>query len=130
FLLPPGLHHVEAFDEALTEGAGGRLGAIAGEKLRRLAVMDHWASFQRTFRKLSELLDDIAHGRCGEPPASVVMLSGDVHHCYLAEVGFRSGAQSRVWQAVCSAFRKELAPEELRVMKLSNSGLAERFARR
>ena len=44
------------------------------------------------------------------------MLSGDVHHCYLAEVGFRPGthARSRVWQAVCSALRKELAPHEQR----------------
>ena len=91
-------------------GAWGRLGALLGEKLRRLAVMDHWASFQRTFRKLVDLLDDIAHGRVGERARSIVMLSGDVHHCYLAEVGFRDAARSRVWQAVCSAFRKELAP--------------------
>ena len=94
FLLAPGLHHVEAFDEALTDGAWGRLGAVLGEKLRRIAVLDHWASFQRTFHKLAELLDDVAHGRAGEPPSSIVMLSGDVHHCYLAEVGFRAGTRS------------------------------------
>ena len=99
FLLAPGLHHVEAFDEALADAAWGRLGAVLGEKLRRIAVLDHWASFQRTFHKLAELIDDVAHGRAGEPPSSIVMLSGDVHHCYLAEVGFRPGtrrAQQRV----------------------------------
>ena len=132
FLLAPGLHHVEAFDEALADGAWGRLGAALGEKLRRIAVLDHWASFQRTFHKLAELIDDVAHGRAGEPPSSIVMLSGDVHHCYLAEVGFRPGtrARSSVWQAVCSALRKELAPHEQRVIAFGHSVLAERLARR
>jgi hypothetical protein len=132
FLLAPALHHVEAFDEALTEGAWGRLGALFGEKLRRLAVLDHWASFQRTFHELAGLLDDIAHGRVGEAPASIVMLSGDVHHCYLAEVGFGSheGARSHVWQAVCSAFRKELAPHERRTIAFGHSRTAERIGRR
>ncbi len=132
FLLAPGLHHVEAFDEALADAVWGRLGAVLGEKLRRIAVLDHWASFQRTFHKLAVLIDDVAHGRAGEPPSSIVMLSGDVHHCYLAEVGFRPGtrARSSVWQAVCSAFRKELAPHEQRAIAFGHSVLAERLARR
>jgi hypothetical protein len=132
FLLAPGVHHVEAFDEALADGAWGRLGALAGEKLRRVAVMDHWASFQRTFHRLAALLDEVAHGRAGEAPAAIVLLSGDVHHCYLAEVGFPPGGgpRSRVWQAVCSAFRKELAPTEKRVIAFGHSVLAERLARR
>ena len=133
FLLAPGLHHVEAFDEALADGAwAGRAGAWAGEKLRRLAVLDHWASFQATFRRLAEVLDDVAHGRCGDAPASIVMLSGDVHHCYLAEVGFREHGtpHSPVWQAVCSAFRKELAPHERRVIAFGHTPLGERLARR
>jgi PhoD-like phosphatase len=132
FLLAPALHYVEAFDEALTEGAWGRIGAFFGEKLRRLAVLDHWASFQRTFRELAQLLDDIAHGRVGDAPASIVMLSGDVHHCYLAEVEFGSedDPRSRVWQAVCSAFRKELAPHERRTIAFGHSRTAERIGRR
>jgi hypothetical protein len=131
-LLAPGLHHAEAFDEALADGAWGRLGAVAGERLRRLAVLDHWASFQRTFRRLAELLDDIAGGGAGKAPASIVMLSGDVHHCYLAEMGFPSGgpARSRVWQAVCSAFRKELAPHERAVIAFGHTALGGRLARR
>jgi PhoD-like phosphatase len=133
FLLTPGLHHVEAFDEALTDGAWGRVGVALGEQLRRIAVLDHWASFQRTFRRLAELLDDVAHGRVGQDaPSTVVMLSGDVHHCYLAEVGFRpgGGAHAPVWQAVCSAFRKELAPHERRIIAFGHTPLGERLARR
>jgi hypothetical protein len=94
--------------------------------------MDHWASFQRTFRRLAELIDDVAHGRAGDAPASVLLLSGDVHHCYLAEVGFRpqGGPRSAVWQAVCSAFRKELAPQERLVLGFGHRPVAERIGRR
>jgi len=132
FLLAPGLHHVEAFDEALAEGAWGRVGEVLGERLRRLAVVDHWASFQRSFRRFAELIDDVAHGRACDAPASIVLLSGDVHHCYLAEVGFRpgSGLHSPVWQAVCSAMRKELVPHERAVIALGHMSVAGRAARR
>jgi hypothetical protein len=34
-----------------------------------------------------------------------------------------------VWQAVCSAFRKELAPHELRILDFGHSPLGERLAR-
>lgn len=134
FLLAPGLHHAQAADEALADGARGRFAAWAAERVRRLAVMDQWASFQHSFRQLVALLDDVAHGRAGDPPASVVLLSGDVHHCYLAEVAFRSGGQaagaSPVFQVVCSALRKELAPHERAVIGFGHSGIAARAARR
>jgi hypothetical protein len=140
FLLTPGLHHVEAWDEAITDGAWGSAMAWVGERLRMAAVMDHWASFQHTYRKFAKLIEDVAHGDEGGAPASVVMLSGDVHHCYVAEVGFRPGAaplpsqtsspRAVVWQAVCSAFRKELAPHERVVIGFGHSRLAERLARR
>ena len=35
-----------------------------------------------------------------------------------------------MWQAVCSAFRKELAPHELRLLAFGHSALGERVARR
>ncbi len=132
FLLAPGLHHAQALDEALADGARGRAAAWLAERVRRLAVMDHWAAFQRSFRRLSGLLDDVAHGRAGERPASIVLLSGDVHHCYLAEVGFRpdGGPRSPVWQVVCSGFRKELSPHERAVIGLGHASAAGRLARR
>jgi hypothetical protein len=131
-LLAPGLHHAQAADEALADGARGRFAAWAAERVRRIAVMDQWASFQRSFRRLAGLLEDVAHGRAGEPPASIVLLSGDVHHCYLAEVAFRSPERPRsaVWQVVCSALRKELAPHERAVIGFGHSALAARAARR
>lgn len=131
FLLAPGLHFAQAADEALADGARGRIPAWLAERLRQLAVMDQWASFQRSFRRLVELLDDIAHGRAGEPPASIVLLSGDVHHCYLAEAGFRSGdSRSPIWQVVCSALRKELRPHERAIIQAGHSAAAARFTKR
>ncbi|HEX7291209.1 MAG TPA: alkaline phosphatase D family protein [Conexibacter sp.] len=134
FLLAPGLHHAQAADEALADGARGELLAALAERVRRLAVMDQWASFQRSFRRLVELLDDVAHGRAGEPPASIVLLSGDVHHCYLAEAGFPASADRQprtpIWQVVCSALRKELRPHERWVIGCGHSTAAARLTRR
>jgi hypothetical protein len=54
------------------------------------------------------------------PPASIVVLAGDVHHAYLAEVGFPrgSGVRSRVYQAVCSPFRNPLDERERRAIRI------------
>lgn len=132
FLLAPGLHDTEAWDEAVTDGAWGRAMAKVGERLRRAAVMDHWASFQSTHHQMADMITAIAQGREGDAPASIVMVSGDVHHCYLAEVSLPADASSDcgIWQAVCSGFRKELAPHEKAVIKFGHSKLAARLARR
>ena len=127
FLLAPGLHHAEAFDEALADGRWGL--PKVGEKLRRLGVLDHWASFQQTFQRFAALMDELSRDR--DARRSIVLLSGDVHHCYLAEVGWREPGVARVpvWQAVCSAFRKELAPYERAAIMFGHSATGERLAR-
>ncbi len=132
FFLTPGLHHAQAWDAAVCEGAWGRRASAVGEWIREQTVMDHWASFDDSFRRHCRLLEDLACGRRGTAPKTIVMLSGDVHHCYLAEIGFRRGleAESTVWQAVCSAYRKDLEPREKRAMRIGNSRVAELIARR
>ena len=61
-----------------------------------------------------ELFRAIGTGERGDPPASIVALSGDVHHAYLAEVGYPrgTGMRSSVWQAVCSPYRNPLEKKE------------------
>ena len=56
----------------------------------------------------------VGTGERGEPPASIVALSGDVHHAYLAEVAFPKGTgmRSTAWQATCSPFRNPLDNKE------------------
>ncbi len=118
FLIGPGLHHLEAWNEAVCGGAWGRPAAWLGEFIRQLLDLEHWAAFQRSFNALANLLRSLGVGErsTGPPPASIVVLSGDVHHGYLAEVNFGDEAkvESHVYQAVSSPFRNPLGlPERL-----------------
>jgi PhoD-like phosphatase len=128
--MSPALSDVESWGEAVCEGRWGKLAARLGEKLRRGVDFDHWPAFRRSFRALAELLAEV--GSRTEAPASITLLSGDVHHAYLAEVGFPGPAnvKSAVHQAVCSPFRNELDERERNVIRLSLKRPAMAFARR
>jgi PhoD-like phosphatase len=117
-LLTPGLHHAEAWNEAVCDGAWGDRAATLGEKLRRAADFDHWAAFRVSFERLERLLGEVGRGDRGRPPASIVLLSGDVHHAYLAEAEFRRdpAVESAVYQAVCSPFRNALNARERKML--------------
>ena len=106
FLLPTGLHHLEAWNEAISEGAWGRVAARAGERLRQALDLEHWAAFQRSFRRVAAITTDVADGNRGAAPQTVTFLSGDVHYSYVSEVDRASG--SRIIQAVCSPIRNPL----------------------
>ena len=64
-------------------------------------------------------------------PGSVVLLSGDVHHAYLARAEFASGngGRSPVYQAVCSPLRNPLNSHERRAIRIGMSRGAERVGR-
>ena len=130
-LLGHGLHYLEAWNEAMSAGANGRLLARLGEKIRRAGDLEHWAAFGDSFALLTKRIEEVAAGRHGDPPASIVLLSGDVHHAYLAEVAFRrdSGAKSAVYQAVCSPFRNPLDDRERRVVRFGTSRAGHAIAR-
>ncbi|MEV0283389.1 MULTISPECIES: alkaline phosphatase D family protein [unclassified Kribbella] len=83
FLLAPGLHHLEGWDEAISSGAWGSRAAKVGERIRQGMDLEHWASFRKSFDDVTDLLAALAGGE--DPPASILMLSGDVHCSYLAE---------------------------------------------
>jgi hypothetical protein len=126
--LTPALHHVEAWNEAVCDGAWGRPAAWAGERIRQAVDLEHWAAFRESFEAMCMLLRDVGAGRRGDAPASIVALSGDVHHAYLAEVGFPrgSGVASNVWQATCSPFRNPLSSKEQLAVRFgfSRAGIA------
>jgi len=127
FLLARGVHEFQAWNEAVCDGAWGSLAARWGERVREAVDLDHWASFEHSFRDLAELVRAVAVGERGEAPGSVVALSGDVHNAYLAEVAFPrgTGATSRVWQAVCSPYRNPLSAKERRAQRFGKSKLGE-----
>jgi hypothetical protein len=131
WLLGRGMHFAEAWDEALAGGAWGSLAAKAGERMRQTGDMEHWAAFQESFARLVELFRAVGTGERGEPPASIVTLSGDVHHAYLFEVAYPPGTEMRsnVWQAVCSPYRNPLGKAERRSIRIGMSRGFERFTR-
>jgi hypothetical protein len=123
WLLGPGMHYAEAWSEAVAGGAWGPAAARAAENIRQSVDMEHWAAFQESFTRLVDLFREIGSGERGKPPASIVALSGDVHHAYLFEVGYPSGTgmRSKVWQAVCSPYRNPLDQSERRKIRMAMS---------
>src|SRR3712207_2335006 len=116
FLLSPGLHHLETWNEAVCDGAWGRVAARLGESIRQALDLEHWSAFHASFARLAKLLRAVGTGERsdGHPPASMLVLSGDVHHGYLAEMDLGDGVESAVYQAVGSPLRNPLGvPERL-----------------
>lgn len=92
WLLPPAVHDAEGWNAALCAGERGARWARLGEKLRRRADLEHWSAFPRSFAELADLIAEV--GRADRAPASVLVLSGDVHHAYVAEPSWpRAGGQ-------------------------------------
>ncbi|MGW7430500.1 alkaline phosphatase D family protein [Streptomyces sp. NPDC054861] len=86
WLLPPLVHDAEAWNAALCRGErGGPDGRWArlAEDLRQRADLEHWAAFPESFEALTALVAEVAGGP--QAPATVCVLSGDVHHAYVAE---------------------------------------------
>jgi hypothetical protein len=114
YILAHGLHYAEVWSERVCDGAWGPLAAKVGEKIRRTGDLDHWAAFHVSFHRVARLMREVGTGELGEPPGSILLVSGDVHHAYLCEIGFPrgSGLQTHVYQAVCSPFRNPLSRAE------------------
>ena len=129
--LSRGLHHLEAWNEAVCEGAYGDWFNPLGEKIRQGLDLEHWAAFHTSFRELTDLLREVGSGQHGRAPTSITILSGDVHNAYLAELGFPkgSGVTSAVYQATCSPFRNPLNANEQRAIRAGKSTAGEYLGR-
>jgi len=120
YLMAPGAHYAEAWNNALCSGAWGKRIANASERLRTRQNLGHWSAFPKSFERLTELLRSVAAGERGDPPASIAVLSGDVHHAYLARAAFSDASTtSPVYQAVCSPLRNPLDSKERRIMNVA-----------
>lgn len=98
WLMPPLVHDAEVWNAALCRGERGPRWARIGENLRRRSDLEHWAAFPASFAMLSDLIEEVGTGP--RAPATVCVLSGDVHHAYVAEPRIPSTAQ--VFQLTCS----------------------------
>jgi len=122
---PHGIHHLESWNEAVCDGCWRGIAARIGERLRRAVDLEHWAAFERSFERIVDLLRAVSCGLGGEAPATITILSGDVHTTYVAKIDLGADAgPSRIHQVVCSPFRNPLNPRERRVVRLTGSRIA------
>ena len=100
WLMPPAIGDLEALNERAADRPGWR--GKLGEKLRQAGDFEHWAAFYKSFVRMGEMIARIANHPDG--PATISVLSGDVHHSYAAraEVDGVSPGGSTVHQLVCS----------------------------
>jgi hypothetical protein len=114
WLLPPAIHHLERWNETLNARHEGRpLGRLA-ERLRQAADLEHWAAFGASFERLGAALVSLGRGEGCRPPATALVLSGDVHHAYAAELVQPGGLRTRVHQLTVSPLHNQ-APHPIQV---------------
>ncbi|OJF13701.1 alkaline phosphatase D family protein [Couchioplanes caeruleus] len=135
WLMPPAIHHVEAWNEKLTARPGTRRAAFA-EVIRRAIDLEHWAAFGRSFHALTELCRRLGEGGEGAPPqrvgaggayappATISVLSGDVHHSYVARALLGPAVRTPVHQLTCSPIHNQVPAPMRPLMRLSWSRLA------
>lgn len=130
--VPIGLHDLQVWSERICDGAWGRVGRKFGEWLRVKADMEDWAAFNRSFNDLVALLGDIAsESEDGHGPATISVLSGDIHFSFAAEIQYPGSgpSASRVHQLVSSPIRNALLGPERIAMRLGTSALARSVGR-
>jgi hypothetical protein len=114
WLLPHAIDRLERWDATLARRHHRRpLGRLA-EALRQAADLEHWAAFERSADRLARLLLGVARGEHGPAPATALVLSGDVHHAYAAEVVSPGGLTGRVHQLTVSPLHNQ-APHAVEV---------------
>jgi hypothetical protein len=133
WLLPRALHDVESWNEVLCAGARGQLMAKWAEKFRQGADLEHWAAFRDSFDRLADLFACVGRGdhvgSGGQPPATVCVLSGDVHHAYAAQVRYDESVRSKVYQLTCSPLHNYVPSVMRFAFRISWSRLSERVMR-
>jgi len=133
WLLPRALHDLESWNERLCDQANGERIARWSEKVRRAADLEHWAAFRESFDRLAQLIGRIGRAELASPgrraPGTVCVLSGDVHHAYVAEAHFAGGMGSRVYQVTCSPLHNYVPFAMKLAFRISWSRLAERMTR-
>jgi hypothetical protein len=137
WLMPPAIHHVEAWNERTADSPRPRVSGAA-EQIRRAFDLEHWAAFGRSFDDLGELFRRLGaggpDGRVGAggasaAPVTISVLSGDVHHSYVAKAELGPDVRTPVHQLTCSPIHNQVPAPMRPLMRLSWSRAAARTAR-
>ena len=130
WLLPRALHDIESWNEALSAGSRGRIMARLGERVRRAVDLEHWAAFRASFDRLARLFARVGRGEHGgRAPATITVLSGDVHHSYISEADYKPLLESRVYQITCSPINNTIPLPMRLVFHVGWSNTVERLTR-
>ena len=123
--VPPSLHDLQVWNEQVCAGRWGRLAARVGEWLRVKADMEDWPSFAASFHRIVGLIADLGAASQPSPPATISVLSGDIHFSYAAQIHFLDRPMtSRLYQLVNSPIRNSLTGPERTAMRLGKSHVA------
>jgi hypothetical protein len=114
WLLPHAIHYLERWNETLNVRHHGRWRGRIAERLRQAADLEHWAAFGHSFERLGTALRAVARGDHGRAPSTALVLSGDVHHAYAAELVQPDDLTARVHQLTVSPLHNQ-APHPIRV---------------
>jgi hypothetical protein len=120
WLLAPALDAIESWNEQVSQDRGRPRRAALGERFRQGADLEHWPAFSASFERLAQMLADVAAGRrTPRAPATICVLSGDVHHSYICEADLSAltapdPSTSRIYQLTCSPLHNRI-PLPLRI---------------
>lgn len=134
--VPPGLHGLQQWDEAVCDGAWGRRLMARGERIRRGLDLEDWSAFSASFDAMVELLGRVQSHQPGRvPPQTVTIVSGDIHFAYVAAVSLPTSPRGvhPIRQVVSSPMRNALITPERGVIHFSSgrigSGIGRLLAR-
>ncbi|MCG7595900.1 alkaline phosphatase D family protein [Mycobacterium sp. C3-094] len=127
WLMPPAIGDLQIVNEigAARPGLRGRL----AEKIRQGADLEHWPAFFASFVRLSTMIAGAARATA-DGPATISVLSGDVHHSYAARADFGEPDGAQVHQLVCSPVHNYVPSYVKPAFKLGWSAPAARLTRR
>ncbi|WAP55753.1 alkaline phosphatase D family protein [Streptomyces sp. S465] len=104
WLLPHFVHDVETWNASVCGGRRGARWARIAENLRQRGDLEHWAAFPESFDALTDTIAEV--GGAAGAPATISVLSGDVHHAYVAAPDWSRWSsrppRSQVRQLTCS----------------------------
>jgi phosphodiesterase/alkaline phosphatase D-like protein len=124
WLLPHAIGDLETVNEIAAARPGWR-GRFA-ETLRQAADLEHWAAFRASFDRLTAMIGRAA----ASGPATVTVLSGDVHHSYAARADLPDRPAAPVYQLTCSPVHNQIHWFVRPGFRLGWSRLARRLAER
>lgn len=119
-LLPHAVHDLERWNEQVCGGAWGAMASRGAERIRQEFDLEHWAAFGSAFDRLTRNLHRIASRSPGDRPASLTILSGDVHHGSVTRAGWPD-TDLPLWQVVASPLRQGLPPRARQALTLAQT---------